>query len=212
MSDPHPIERLMRFHLIRHGPIAPPHVGLINGQRDVACDLSDRDRLAWLAAALPPRALWLTSHLSRSQATAAAIDGSPPPRVDADLAEQAFGQWEGRSWEQLTPEAPRELARFWANPGERRPPGGESFADMVARVQQALARILAQDEHDQVVIVAHAGTVRAFLAVALDDLSAGLKFAVDPLSLTRMDAYVDGTGQRFWTIRQVNGQREGGAL
>ena len=37
-----------------------------------------------------------------------------------------------------------------------------------------------------VAVVAHAGTVRAALSLALGEVSAGLAFEVDPLSITRI--------------------------
>ena len=67
---------------------------------------------------------------------------------------------------------------------DRRPPGGESFADMAARVIPALEALAAAD--GPVAVVAHAGTVRAGLALAIGSVPAALAFEVAPLSLTRL--------------------------
>jgi alpha-ribazole phosphatase len=70
---------------------------------------------------------------------------------------------------------------------ERRGPGGESFADMAARVIPALEALAAEAAGEgPVAVVAHAGTVRAGLALALDALPAALAFEVAPLSVTRL--------------------------
>jgi len=77
---------------------------------------------------------------------------------------------------------------FWHSPAAERPPGGESFEDVVARVGGAMARITAEHAGRDVVAVVHGGTVRAALAVALGiDAERVLGFACDTCSVTRMD-------------------------
>ena len=67
------------------------------------------------------------------------------------------------------------------------PPSGESFSAMVARVSPALADLAERAiAEGPVAVVAHAGTVRAGLAVALGDVPAALAFEVEPLSVTRL--------------------------
>ncbi|MCH3002807.1 histidine phosphatase family protein, partial [Listeria monocytogenes] len=73
---------------------------------------------------------------------------------------------------------------FWQSPGTNRPPGGESFADQIARARAGLARLPVGD----VVLVVHSGTIRAILAIALERApELALRFVIDPLSLTRID-------------------------
>ena len=85
---------------------------------------------------------------------------------------------------------------FWQNPASNAPPGGESFGDQVRRVAEGLARLPAGD----VIVVAHSGTIRAALAIALAIAPAqALRFVVDPLSLTRIDRLAAG-----WQVGAVN--------
>ena len=81
-----------------------------------------------------------------------------------------------------------------------RPPMGESFADLAARVWPALNVIA---DGGNATIVAHAGTIRAALSLALDSLVSGLAFEIAPLSVTRIARLTDGAG---WVVRGVNGQ------
>ncbi|MCC8960637.1 histidine phosphatase family protein, partial [Bradyrhizobium sp. Pear77] len=75
-------------------------------------------------------------------------------------------------------------------------PGGESFADQIARARAGLARLPAGD----VVLVVHSGTIRAILAIALDLApELALRFVIDPLSLTRIDRL-----QGAWRVVAVN--------
>jgi alpha-ribazole phosphatase len=85
---------------------------------------------------------------------------------------------------------------FWKSPASNAPPGGESFVDQIARTIAGLASFPAGD----VVLVVHSGTIRAALAIALDlTPEAALRFAIDPLSLTRIDRLDNG-----WRVVAVN--------
>jgi broad specificity phosphatase PhoE len=76
----------------------------------------------------------------------------------------------------------------------------------MARVTVAVERITARFEGRDIVCVAHGGTIRAALALALD-LSAdrALAFGIDNVSLTRIDR-VHGVrpGAPAWRVRGVN--------
>lgn len=185
---------ITRWWWIRHAPIAPPHVGRINGRKDVDVDVSDTARFKALALRLPATALWAVSSLSRTAKTAEALFDAGAARhplsIQPDLAEQDFGDWTGRSWSDI--DADDSTAAFWENPAHGCPPGGESFADQVARTGAVMAELSAENPGRDIVAVAHAGTIRAALAVALDvDPAVAMAFKVDPVSLTRLD-HIEG--------------------
>ena len=114
----------------------------------------------------------------------------------AELAEQDFGDWTGRTHDDLAAVGGEAYGRFWRDPARARPPGGESFEDQIARVRSGLAHI----EAELVVLIAHSGTVRAALAIALELApETALRFVVDPLSVTRIDRLQNG-----WRVMSVN--------
>lgn len=178
--------------LIRHAPALTG--GRLCGRTDVAADCGDVRRIAALRAAVGTPDRIVTSPALRCRQTAAALwPACTGASSDAALWEQDFGAWEGVSHDALPdlgPLGPVDLA-------DHRPPDGESFADLCARVAPALIRAATGG---RVAIVAHAGTVRAGLALALGSVPQALAFEVAPLSLTRIRALPDGG----WSIGTVN--------
>ncbi|PKP68025.1 MAG: phosphoglycerate mutase [Alphaproteobacteria bacterium HGW-Alphaproteobacteria-5] len=186
--------------LIRHAPALAG--GRLCGRSDVAADCGDGRRIAALGAALGRPARVVTSPALRCRQTAAALWPGLATTEDAALWEQDFGEWEGRALADLPDLGTLPAAAL----ADHRPPGGESFADLCARVQPALVRLA--DGAGPVAIVAHAGTVRAGLALALGASAPALAFAVAPLSATRISALPAGdrSGDQpvGWSIGAVN--------
>lgn len=185
-----------RWWLVRHAPILSAG-NVITGQLDLDADLSGITAPVWL----PPGAVWLATQLRRTRQTAAAL-GVPDPRIEPELAEQSFGDWQGQTYDSLDADASR---RFWSAPATGRPPGGESFADVMARVSVALERLTTAHAGRDVVAVVHAGTIRAALALALGlEPEAALRFQVDTLSLTRLDHVAVAGHPPAWRVVGVN--------
>jgi broad specificity phosphatase PhoE len=88
--------------------------------------------------------------------------GLPPGgyRVDARLKELAFGRWEGLAFSQLQVTDPEAIAARERDKWNFQPPGGESYADLAARVS-AWRDSVVRDS----IVVAHGGTARALMAL-----------------------------------------------
>ncbi len=133
--------------------------GRCYGRAEVALADTFAEEARAVLAALPwaPREVW-TSPALRCVALAEMLAGGAPVRVESRLQELSFGAWEGRRWE--TFRGPESEA--WAlDPWGRRPPGGETAAELWARVETLRAELLA-GEHDRLVLVTHAGVIRAW--------------------------------------------------
>ena len=208
-----------RWWWIRHAPVESG--GLIYGQDDLAADCSDPAPFRWLAGVLPRDAVWIVTHLKRTRQTAEAIHAHWPagggepalaqPHVEATFAEQHFGDWQGRSFAELEEIRDGEWHRFWLAPANTRPPGGESFAEVVARVARTVDRLSAEHAGRDIVTVAHGGSIRAAVALALDlDPDKALSLAVDNCSLTRLDHIAGAAGSHeadgadSWRVSQLN--------
>ncbi len=173
--------------LIRHAPAL--HGGRLCGRRDVPSELGDPVLWHPLKTLVTGVAGRVCSPALRCRQTAEALWPGAEIAVDPRLWEQDFGAHEGLTFDQI-PDigtlSPAELAAHC-------PPEGESFAAMVARVRPALEAQAARARTEgPVVIVAHAGTVRAALALALGSVPPALGFEVAPWSVTRLRAHPAG--------------------
>ncbi|MTJ03782.1 MAG: histidine phosphatase family protein [Sediminimonas qiaohouensis] len=188
---------MSRLLWVRH---APTHAKSMVGWSDLPADLSDTARLRALDAALPQGAVVLSSDLSRAIATADAIAGARPRLPhDPDLREINFGDWELQSFDTIPDQD--ELHAFWDRPGETRPPGGESWNELGARVNRAVARVMNAHPGRDIVAVAHFGVILTQLQRALR-LTPYQAFAhrIDNLSLTELRLDPD-TG---WQAGRIN--------
>lgn len=203
-----------RWWWVRHAPV--PDGGRVYGQGDLDCDCSDGRVFAALAAALPADAVWLTSHLKRTRQTARAIAAASGGRHDLraatalpELAEQHLGDWQGQDRQSFRSARNLDATSFWFSPATERAPGGESYADLVARVQPVVAELTRTYAGRDIVAVTHGGTIRAALGHALG-LSADAvhAFTIENCSLTRLDhlsggVAAAGPGGR-WRVTAVN--------
>ena len=166
--------------LIRHAPVRGI-AGTIHAA-DAAADLGDRAALAALRQCLTPDIASYASPSRRTVETARAL--GLEPELVGEFREQDFGDWTGHRHDELAATGGEAYAQVWRDPAHGQPPNGESFADQVARVRLGLSQIGA----GSAALVVHSGTIRAALCIALDlTPEAGLRFVIDPLSLTRID-------------------------
>jgi alpha-ribazole phosphatase/probable phosphoglycerate mutase len=110
-----------------------------------------------------------TSDLKRAYDTAAAIAGSRslPLEVRTGLREINFGEWEGRSWEEIEAGDPAAASEWLAGYPMLAAPGGESFADYRSRVERELIALLEASGQECSAVITHAGFIRTALTLIL---------------------------------------------
>ncbi len=196
-----------RWWWVRHAPVTTDN-GCIYGQRDLPANTSDRAVFEGLAAALPAKAVWVASNLSRTHQTAQAVHavtGATPDLAHyPEFAEQNFGDWQGRNRQEVFNQfAPDH--KFWLAPADHAPPGGESFSDLMARVTGKIDAITEKHGGQDIVAVGHGGTIRAAIGHALGLAPGGsLGFRIDNCSITRLDHLRMSGGETAWRVAHVN--------
>ncbi|MCL4395208.1 MAG: histidine phosphatase family protein, partial [Chloroflexi bacterium] len=98
-----------------------------------------------------------SSDLQRARETAQIIarPHSLPVEVDQRLREIALGEWEGLRVIEVMVQYPREYSERQQSPLHSRAPGGESVAEVAARMREAADEIACARPGERVVIVSH---------------------------------------------------------
>ena len=190
------------WRLVRHAPTVNPNKA-VYGSLDLDIELPPPATFAALSDMLPADPIWMISNLSRTRKT---LDGilaarnitSPEVHIEPHFAEQHFGDWEGRPSAEVWAEI-RDAEKTW--PADIKPPGGESFSQVAARVKTAALGWSDKFPGRPVVAVLHSGSIRSFLSTAMGDAPVeALSYAVDTLSVTRCDYF----GPDSWRVGFVN--------
>jgi ribonuclease H / adenosylcobalamin/alpha-ribazole phosphatase len=182
--------------LLRHGQTPMSVQKRYAGRSDVPLTQIGVEQAAAAAKRLASAGLdvIVTSPLQRAAATAAEVAAVTGVRVvtDEGFRETDFGAWDGLTFVEVRQRWPAELAAWLADPAVP-PPGGESFADVGTRVTGALQHVLADRQHQRVLIVSHVTPIKTLVAAALLAPPAALyRMHLDVAALCEIDWYADG--------------------
>jgi len=152
----------MEMYLIRH--TAPDiEKGVCYGQSDVPLVKPFAEAFSRVEGELADVEVIYSSPLSRCKLLAEYLgeERGVPVIEDVRLMELNFGVWEMQRWDDIEPAV---LLPWMDNYETIRCPGGESYGDLVARVQ-AFVDGVREAENRKVAVVTHGGVIRAFYAV-----------------------------------------------
>ena len=130
----------------------------------------------------PPTRLWVSPYVRAQQTADLALQtaGLDLPRVvDERLREREFGVLDGLTRQGITSLFPEEserrkkIGKFY-----HRPPGGESWSDVLLRLRGALNDLALQAEGERVLLVAHQVVV-LLVRYVLEGMDEGTVLAVD---------------------------------
>jgi broad specificity phosphatase PhoE len=111
------------------------------------------------------------------------------PRVEQALRDREYGDWNGRSLEELLAADPKQVAGWLEHP-HTAPPGGESANDLLARVADWLGDLAEGEERRNVAAVVHPAVVRAAVLYVLEAPAESLRHVdVRPLSVVQLSAH-----------------------
>lgn len=177
----------MDIYLIRHTETAN-EAGLCFGQTDVGLAESFIEELEELTEKLPEfnNCRVISSPLSRCLQLAKALANDVT--TDERLKELYFGDWENQRFDAIETNALQAWMDDFAN---ATPPNGESFVQLYERTGDFWKELLDMDA-EQVVIVTHAGVIRALLARVLNmPLESAFQLRIDAGSVNKLRCVED---------------------
>ncbi|GAB3946553.1 bifunctional RNase H/acid phosphatase [Corynebacterium tapiri] len=186
-----------RIVLVRHGQTDLSAQRRYAGHRDAQLtELGTTQSVATAkaVAGMDNIAAVLTSPLSRCQHTAEKLAGllGLQAQVNKAFIECDFGDAEGLTFEEAEDKLGAQHGTWLRDPSSPAP-GGESFAEVHARVGRALNRIVEEYRGKTVVVVSHVTPIKAVLAHALGgNESVYPRIVLDVASISVVD--VLGTG------------------
>lgn len=149
------------LYLVRHGRTSANARGLLQGRLDPPLDDVGHRQAEAIAAMVGEVDEVVTSPLLRARETAAYFGREPT--VDERWIELAYGEYEGMP----TEEVPPEIWQAWRENAEFRTKGGESFADLDARVRDACADLQPRMHESSIAVVSHVSPIKAAVAWSL---------------------------------------------
>jgi broad specificity phosphatase PhoE len=161
----------LKLYLVRHGETEYSRTGGYCGDLDpeltpegtrMAQALADAYRsLSWVAAYVSP--------MKRTVATAKPLcDAVGVPMQFRDgLKEIAYGEWEGRTQEEVRERFHDDYVRWMTEPAWNAPTGGETAVQVATRAETVVAEITAAHRDGNVLVVSHKATLRLIVCSLL---------------------------------------------
>lgn len=156
----------LQLELLRHGETTAG--GGFHGSTDAPLAERGWQQMRAAVAAQPAWVLIISSPLARCEAFARELaeQTGVPLRIEADLRELHFGDWEGRNSAEILLEDSEALGQFWNDPYRFTPPNAEPVRDFADRVLAAVERLQSELDGQRVLLITHGGVMRLLLARA----------------------------------------------
>jgi broad specificity phosphatase PhoE len=191
------------MYLVRHGAteanLAKP--ARLQGRSDVPLAAlgvrqaeATRDALSHLRFAAA-----YTSPLLRARHTAEIIAPYLMPTPLDAIRECDVGHWEGLDWNAIRGDHPEAYAKYMADPSSHGYPGGETFADVLARTTPAFAELFRKHAGNSFLVVSHHVVNRTYLAATLGlPHQAGRVVALDNCGVSVVVQTANRTRVKMW--------------
>lgn len=124
----------------------------------------------------------------------ASQQSNTPLSIEAGWQEFHFGDWEGKTAEQINSDA---LMLFYQDPSSHPPPNAEDFSAFLSRINQAWKSLLNQNQGQQVLVITHAGVIRTLFHLLLKlPVNSTFNLAIEHGKLTRFQCFQEQSSTR----------------
>jgi broad specificity phosphatase PhoE len=185
---------MTRLILLRHGEVEEKYHRTFGGRIDMDLSPLGHTQAAALARHLRQETIdaIYASPMKRVQQTIAPLlaQGAPAPVLLPGLREWDFGDWTGMGWHEIIKRHHVQSSEWLELLNAGKVPGAETGAQMRARVEPCLNRILMEQLGQTVVVACHGGIVRVLLSIVLElPLPEFARFEVDYASMTILEMH-----------------------
>lgn len=163
---------MITLYFVRHGETEWNRVGRYQGSTNVPLSetgLRQADITADYLADFSFDGIF-TSPLDRARITAEKIAEKHhmEPVVMPDLSELCFGEWEGKTFDEINSLWPGQIDELYDHPDRLLIPGGETFQQLENRTMNAISDILDRGDDHTWLIVSHGASIRSMLCGLLE--------------------------------------------
>ena len=177
-----------RVYLVRHGETVWNANMRFQGHADIALTQSGREQAEALSKRLSGKNFHAvySSDLIRAYETAVILAEPHGLQVHKrpNLREINFGKWEGLTYKEIIDQFGESARKWWDNPSITRIPGGEKLTEVAERCYRALKLIVEDHQGQELLLVAHGGTIRCLVSSVLGiDLNQYWRLRLDNTAL-----------------------------
>lgn len=199
---------MITLYLVRHGQTVWNSSGKYQGRTDVA--LSEKGLAQAEKTVERFRSVHLdgviASPLMRAADTARGIAGTHglPLETDSRLMELSFGDWEGKTYDEIEKIWPGMIEAMYHDAGTLKLPNGESFEDCQTRCMEAVNEIIQRGDSKSYAIVCHGAALRTIICALIHiPLARSWNLALSNASISQVNIY-PGDMNMLYTLNDTS--------
>jgi broad specificity phosphatase PhoE len=157
----------LTLYLLRHGETDASRTGGYCGRLDIDLSAHGHEMAEDFAESYSAH-LWAGIYASPLRRTRATVEplcwlAGLEMRLREGLRELEYGEWEGKSPEEVNRDHPEDYLRWLADAGWNAPTGGERGVDVGLRAMAVIGEIWREHTDGDVLVVSHKATLRILL-------------------------------------------------
>lgn len=199
---------MITLYLVRHGQTVWNSSGKYQGHTDVA--LSEKGLAQAEKTVERFRSVHLdgviASPLMRAADTARGIAETHglPLETDSRLMELSFGDWEGKTYDEIEKIWPGMIEAMYHDAGTLKLPNGESFEDCQTRCMEAVNEIIQRGDSKSYAIVCHGAALRTIICALIHiPLARSWNLALSNASISQVKIY-PGDMNMLYTLNDTS--------
>lgn len=185
----------MLIDFIRHGEVDGPNC--FRGRTDTPLSDNGWQQLRQATGRLKPD-LIISSPLQRCKAFSQqwAQQLAVPLSIEPAFTEMDFGEWDGKTAEEIERLDSDMLYSFWNDPSTVTPPGAESYEQFQQRLTEGLRTISLHDA-SHIAVLTHGGVIKTLVSLVLEIPAQNLLSIETPLA-SRTRIRVSNHDEQFY--------------